>query len=61
MDEALTATVREAMPLAAHLGVEGVEASPERVVLRGAWAPEHCFVVDDPSGKAAETQEVEVA
>ena len=30
------------MPLAAHLGVEGVEASPERVVLRGAWAPEHC-------------------
>ena len=42
MDEALTATVREAMPLAAHLGVEGVEASPERVVLRGAWAPEHC-------------------
>jgi uncharacterized protein (TIGR00369 family) len=42
VDEALTATVREAMPLAAHLGVEGVEASPERVVLRGAWAPEHC-------------------
>ena len=42
MDEALTATVREAMPLAAHLGVEGVEASPERVVLRGGWAPEHC-------------------
>ena len=42
MDEALTATVREAMPLAAHLGVEGVEASAERVVLRGAWAPEHC-------------------
>ena len=39
---ALTARVREAMPLAAHLGVEGVEASPERVVLRGAWAPEHC-------------------
>ena len=42
MDEALTATVREAMPLAGHLGIEGVEASPEGVVLRGAWAPEHC-------------------
>jgi uncharacterized protein (TIGR00369 family) len=42
VDEALTATVREAMPLAGHLGVEGVEAGPERVVLRGAWAPEHC-------------------
>jgi spermidine/putrescine transport system ATP-binding protein len=29
----------------------------EQVVL--AWAPEHCFVVDDPTGKAAETQEVD--
>jgi spermidine/putrescine transport system ATP-binding protein len=27
----------------------------EQVVL--AWAPEHCFVVDDPTGKAAEIQE----
>jgi len=24
-----------------------------------AWAPEHCFVVDDPSGMAAEAQEVD--
>jgi spermidine/putrescine transport system ATP-binding protein len=29
----------------------------EKVVL--AWAPEHCFVVDDPTGKAAEIQEVD--
>jgi uncharacterized protein (TIGR00369 family) len=42
VDEALTATVREAMPLATHLGVEGIEASTEHVVLRGAWAPELC-------------------
>ena len=42
MDEALTATVREAMPLATHLGVEGVEAGSDSVVLRGTWAPEHC-------------------
>jgi uncharacterized protein (TIGR00369 family) len=42
VDETLTATIREAMPLAAHLGFEGVEGRPERVVLRGRWAPEHC-------------------
>src|SRR5438093_5135598 len=29
----------------------------EQVML--AWAPEHCFVVDYPSGKAAEAQEVD--
>jgi spermidine/putrescine transport system ATP-binding protein len=29
--------------------------SGEQVVL--AWAPEHCFVVDDPTGKAAEIQD----
>jgi spermidine/putrescine transport system ATP-binding protein len=29
----------------------------EQVVL--AWAPEHCFVVDDPTGKAAEIQAVD--
>jgi 1,4-dihydroxy-2-naphthoyl-CoA hydrolase len=38
----LTATIRSAMPLAAHLGFEGVEGGPDGVVLRGAWAPEHC-------------------
>ena len=42
MDGGLTATIREAMPLAAHLGFEGVESGPEAVVVRGAWAPEHC-------------------
>ena len=42
MDEALTAAIRDAMPLAGHLGFEGVEGGPERVVLRGTWAPEHC-------------------
>jgi spermidine/putrescine transport system ATP-binding protein len=29
----------------------------EAVIL--AWAPEHCFVVDDPTGKAAEMQAVD--
>ena len=42
MDEGLTRQVREAMPLAGLLGIEAVEGGPERVVLRGAWAPEHC-------------------
>jgi uncharacterized protein (TIGR00369 family) len=42
MDESLTATIRGAMPLAAHLGIEAVEDSRATVVLRGAWAPEHC-------------------
>lgn len=42
MDERLTATIRDAMPFAAHLGVEGLEGSRAAVVLRGAWAPEHC-------------------
>jgi 1,4-dihydroxy-2-naphthoyl-CoA hydrolase len=42
VDETLTATIREAMPLAVHLGIEGIEADAEHVVLRGAWAPEHC-------------------
>ena len=42
MDETLTAMLREAMPLARHLGVEGIEATTDAVVLRGAWAPEHC-------------------
>ena len=41
MDE-LTATIREAMPLASLLGLEGVEGAKEAVVVRGAWAPEHC-------------------
>lgn len=42
MDESLTATIREAMPLALHLRVVGVEAGPGAVVLRGDWATEHC-------------------
>jgi 1,4-dihydroxy-2-naphthoyl-CoA hydrolase len=42
MDASLTAAIREAMPLAAHLGFEGVDGGPERVVLRGRWASEHC-------------------
>jgi uncharacterized protein (TIGR00369 family) len=42
MDERLTAMIREAMPLAGLLGFEGVEGSPEAVVVRGAWAPERC-------------------
>ena len=42
MDQGLTATIRDAMPLAAHLGFEGVEGGAEAVVVRGVWAPEHC-------------------
>ena len=42
MDERLTATIREAMPLAALLGFEAVEGGAEGVVVRGAWAPERC-------------------
>jgi uncharacterized protein (TIGR00369 family) len=34
--------IRDAMPLAALLGFEGVEAGPEAVVVRGAWAAERC-------------------
>ena len=42
MDEALTQLIRDAMPLAAELGFEGIEGGPEAVVLRGIWAPERC-------------------
>ena len=34
--------IRDGMPLAALLGFEGVEAGPDAVVVRGAWAPERC-------------------
>jgi uncharacterized protein (TIGR00369 family) len=40
--ERLTEMIRQAMPLAALLGFEGVESGPEAVVVRGAWAPERC-------------------
>ena len=42
MDESLTRLIRDAMPLAAELGFEGIEGGPEAVVLRGAWAAERC-------------------
>lgn len=42
MDESLTRLIREAMPLAAELGFEGLESGPDAVVVRGAWAPERC-------------------
>jgi uncharacterized protein (TIGR00369 family) len=42
MDERVTAMIRDAMPLAAVLGFEGVEAGPRAVVLAGAWAEERC-------------------
>ena len=42
MDERVTAMIRDTMPLAALLGFEGVEAGPEVVVVRGAWAAERC-------------------
>lgn len=42
MDEALTRTIREAMPLAGQLGFEALEGGPEAVAVRGAWAAERC-------------------
>jgi uncharacterized protein (TIGR00369 family) len=42
VDEPLTAMIREGMPLASTLGFEAVEGGPDRVVVRGAWAPERC-------------------
>lgn len=42
MAESLTRLIRDAMPLAAELGFEGLESAPEAVVVRGAWAPERC-------------------
>jgi uncharacterized protein (TIGR00369 family) len=42
VDEGLTRLVRDAMPLTAELGFEGIEGGPAAVVLRGAWAPERC-------------------
>jgi 1,4-dihydroxy-2-naphthoyl-CoA hydrolase len=46
VDESLTALIREGMPLAALLGFEGVEGSPQAVVVRGEWSPEHCTAAD---------------
>jgi 1,4-dihydroxy-2-naphthoyl-CoA hydrolase len=42
VDESLTRSIRDAMPLAAHLGLEGVESGPDAVVVEGAWAPANC-------------------
>lgn len=42
MDEDLTRLIRDGMPLAAHLGLEGVEGGPDAVVVKGRWEPEHC-------------------
>ena len=42
MDASLTRLIRDAMPLAAELGFEGLAGGTEAVVLRGAWAPERC-------------------
>jgi uncharacterized protein (TIGR00369 family) len=42
VDESLTRMIRDAMPLAAELGSEGLEGGEETVVLRGAWTPERC-------------------
>jgi uncharacterized protein (TIGR00369 family) len=46
VDERITAMIRDAMPLAALLGFEGVEAGPDAVVVRGAWAPDRCTAAD---------------
>jgi uncharacterized protein (TIGR00369 family) len=42
VDDQLTRTVREAMPLAALLGFEAVEGGADGVTLRGAWAADRC-------------------
>ena len=34
--------IREAMPLAALLGFEAVDAGPDTVTLRGTWSEERC-------------------
>jgi len=42
VDERLTDLIRGSMPLAALLGFEAVEGSPDGVVLRGGWGEERC-------------------
>jgi uncharacterized protein (TIGR00369 family) len=42
VDAALTALVRNGMPLAALLGFEAVEGGPGGVVLAGSWAEDRC-------------------
>jgi uncharacterized protein (TIGR00369 family) len=42
VDDELTRLVRDAMPLAALLGFEGVEGGSHGVTLCGGWSPERC-------------------
>ena len=42
MSETQRAPLHETMPFTKLLGIETLEVSPERIVLRGSWAPEHC-------------------
>ncbi|MBT4488786.1 MAG: PaaI family thioesterase [Rhodospirillaceae bacterium] len=42
IDQALTAAMRERMPLVATLEMEFISAAPEGVTARMAWAPERC-------------------
>jgi uncharacterized protein (TIGR00369 family) len=39
-----TQLVQSTMPLCAHLGVEGVRADPDEVVLTMVWRPELCTI-----------------
>ena len=42
MDEEFTRTLQAAAPYARTLGITADEATPQRVVLRGAWSAERC-------------------
>jgi len=42
MDEAFTKALQELAPYARTLGITADEATPDRVVLRGAWTEERC-------------------
>ena len=42
VDTSLTNDLRDRMPFAAQLGLEILESSPTRVVVRSDWTPERC-------------------
>ncbi|MDP6692131.1 MAG: PaaI family thioesterase [Alphaproteobacteria bacterium] len=42
IDQDLTATLQERMPLVGTLGIEFFSAAPEGIQARMAWAPERC-------------------
>jgi uncharacterized protein (TIGR00369 family) len=55
MDERLTQLIREAMPFAAQLGIEGMSIGDGVVQARMAWSPERCTVGESMHGGALMT------